>query len=326
MARITIVGLGLMGTSIGLALRRYARNNGIDSELQLQGYDIDPRKADFVRSLGAVDRSYSTLEQAVEEASLVVLAVPVMAIQGLFRRLAETITAETIVTDTASTKGMVMAWAAETLSPAGISFVGGHPMAGATAGPEGADEALFDGCTYCLTPAPDASPMAVELTHAFARALGARPIFIDPAEHDSYVAAVSHLPFLMAAALMNLVAKSPGWQDLQMLAATGFRDTSRLASGDATMYRDVCLTNREALIHWIDRYQAELDELRSLIEAGQADALHSAFARARAAREEWLRGKPGPKLPSAEMGLAQILFGGGWPKGQGTMRQEGGSR
>lgn len=325
MAKIAIVGLGLMGTSVGLALRRYAKNTGVVTDLALHGHDIDNRKAEFAQSMGAVDKVHSRLQQAVEGATLVVLAVPAMALQGLFRALAEAITWETVVTDTASTKGQVMAWAAQILSPVGISFVGGHPMAGATAGAEGADEALFDGCAYCLTPSPDASPRAVELVHAFVRALGARPLFIDPEEHDSYVAAVSHLPFLMATALMNLVSASPGWRELRALAATGFRDASRLASGDAIMYRDVCLTNREALVHWIDRYQAELDEMRRLIEAGQADALQKVFQRAKAAREEWLQEKPGPKLPGSGMGLAQLLFGEAWLRRQGTIRQDGGS-
>lgn len=311
---------------MGLALRRYAGRNGIAEELTLEGYDIDPKKADFGRSLGAVDRVHRSVERAVEGANVVVLAVPVMAVRELFVTLAQCLSQETVVTDTASTKIAVMGWAEEILSPAGISFVGGHPMAGSTAGQEGADEHLFDGCTYCLTPAAGANDRAVALVHALVQALGARPLFIDPAEHDSYVAAVSHLPFLMATALMNLIASSPAWRDLQALAASGFRDASRLASGDPVMYRDVCVTNRDPLLQWVDRFQAELGELRSLIESGNAQALQEIFSRARSAREDWLQEKPQPKAPAGGMGLAQLLLGEAWLRRQGTMRQEGGSR
>ncbi len=326
MPKITIVGLGLIGTSVGLALKRYARQEKLGEQLQVAGYDVDLRRAQLARSRGAVDSTTWTIEEAVEGTALVILAVPVMTTEGLFRTLAECLPDGSAITDTASTKSRVMAWARDILSPRGLSFVGGHPMAGATAGPEAASEALFDNCAYCLTPAPDASPDAVGLVHAFVRALGAKPLFIDPDEHDSYVAAVSHLPFVMSTALMNLVAASGGWMDLQKLAASGFRDTSRLASGDPTMYRDVCLTNREAITHWIDRYLAEMEHFRQLIATGQGDALLEAFQRAKVAREQWLRGEHPAEAKPPTTGLAQLLLGEGWMRRHGTMRQEGGKR
>ncbi|MFQ5987652.1 MAG: prephenate dehydrogenase, partial [Dehalococcoidia bacterium] len=189
--------------------------------------------------------------------------------------------------DTASTKAQVMGWAEEFL-PSSVSFIGGHPMAGKEAsGIEAADSALFAGCTYCLVPGRGATTEAINVVEGLVGQIGAEPIFLDASEHDSLVAAISHLPLLLSAALVSATTRSPSWPKMAKLAATGFRDLTRLASGNPEMSRDICLTNREPILHWIDEYIKELGEFRRLVGEGGQE-MEQAFIRARQGRERWL--------------------------------------
>jgi prephenate dehydrogenase len=153
-----------------------------------------------------------------------------------------------------------------------------------------ADAALFRGATWCLTPGSSADHAAIEETVSIARGVGARPFFLDPAEHDSYVAAVSHLPFLLSVALVRLASGSPTWRDLSRVASSGFRDLTRLASGDPLMHRDICLTNRESILRWIAAYQAELSDLAEAI-AGDGKDLEQMLDDAKDARDVWLEAR-----------------------------------
>jgi prephenate dehydrogenase len=145
---------------------------------------------------------------------------------------------------------------------------------------------------YCLTPSPRARQAAIDLVDAMVRQAGAKTYFIDPDEHDAYVAGVSHLPFLLSTALVELTSGSPGWKEMAPLAATGFRDISRLASGDPEMHRDICITNRAAITRWLDEAARTLLDMRDQIEAGRGDELLALFERARDARESWLHIRP----------------------------------
>jgi len=215
----------------------------------------------------------------------------VMAVRDTFEDIRDHLKAGAIVTDTCSTKRQVMAWAKELL-PATVSFVGGHPMAGKTASIEEADPNLFTGCTYCLMAPVGVREDAIETIGRLVCIFGANPYFMDPAEHDSYTAAISHLPFLTAASLVNLAGTSPGWREMSRLASSGFQDTTRLASGGIPMHLDICRTNSDAIIGWIDRYQQQLSELRELIQqAGLFDE----------------RGRPKPESLSEPAGLEQYL-------------------
>lgn len=291
--RVTIVGLGLIGGSLGLALKA-----GPGPEVEVIGYDRNRTVAAKARRLGAIDRAGADLAEAVAASPLVVIATPILAIRQTLERIAPHLQPDAVVTDTGSTKAMVMAWAGELLPP-GVSFVGGHPMAGKeTQGVDHAQADLFHGKTYCLCPSPGARQEAVDLVTEMVRRVGGQPLLISAAEHDRYVAAVSHLPLVVSVALFNLVRSSPDWPRLATLAASGFRDVTRLASGDPEMGHDICVTNREQLLHWLDRFQEELARFRELILRGGRD-LYDALAMAQAERNAFLgtRGAPSGRPP-----------------------------
>lgn len=291
MQQVTIIGLGLIGGSIGLGLRRWAETNRTDGKpaLEVTGFDTDLEQQQHAQKLKAVDRAAWDLSKAVADADLVVLAIPVAAMRETFATIAPRLKAGATITDAGSTKADVLRWADELL-PRSVGFVGGHPMAGKTQSIEGAEADLFKGATWCVAPSVRAGDEAVRTVLGMVAALGAEPFFVDPAEHDAFVAGVSHLPFVLSAALMRTVSRDPSWRDMKSLTAGGFRDVSRLAAGSPEMHRDILLTNRHAVGRWLDQFQATLDELRADLrradEGGEA-ALTDFFTQARDARAEW---------------------------------------
>jgi prephenate dehydrogenase len=283
--RVAIIGLGLIGGSFGLALRKY-RGNAVE----VVGFSRRGETIQRARQLGAIDAAATDLENAVAGAGVVVVATPVMGMRDILRKASGHLASGCTVTDIGSTKARVMQWADEYL-PGGVDFVGGHPMAGKeTSGIEEADADLFRGCVYCLTPSARAGEEAIRHLSDLVESVGATPLVIDAGLHDSLVAGISHLPILVSAAFVGATAKSPQWADMARLAASGYRDMSRLASGDPEVNRDICVTNRDEILAWLDRYMEELREFRSLLEEGD-ERLLDALARARATRQEWLRGQ-----------------------------------
>ncbi len=278
--RIAIIGLGLIGGSIGLALHK------AKAAQQVVGYDLGKGVSDQARKVGAIDQPYSALADAVRGAELVILATPVGAMRSLLQSLMTSVTPGAVVTDVASTKVQVISWAEEFL-PSSVFFVGGHPMIGKeVSGVEAADAALFQNHVYCLTPTARTFPAAINKVSTFVEALGARIRFLEPAEHDGQVAGVSHLPFVASTALMSTLANGAAWGDAAMLASTGFSDMSRLAGGSPEMYRDICLTNSEAIVRWLNEYIATLSNLRERI-ATHDSSLHETFAKAQQLRLQW---------------------------------------
>lgn len=307
--RITIIGLGLIGGSLGLALKAH----GLDG-IEIVGHDRDRGATNKAERLGAVDRAEHNLPRAVEGASLVVLATPISAVDEVMGQIAGDLSEGAVVTDTASTKAQVMRWAAERL-PAGVHFVGGHPMAGKeTPGIDNAEAELFRGRAYCLCPSVRADEAAVRAVVGLVGLVGAEPLFVDPEEHDQYAAAVSHLPLILSAALFTLLRASPAWPDLAPMASSAFRDLTRLASGDPQMSHDICTTNREAVLHWLERVEEEVRRYRDLI-AGEPEELLKVLAGAQLDRDAFLV-QPGTRRPAAEMpDVRQTLvdsFVGGW--------------
>ena len=291
MQRVTIIGLGLIGGSIGLGLRRWAETNSANGKpaLEVTGFDTDLEQQHYAQKLKAVDRGAWDLAKAVQDADIVVLATPVVAMEETLGAIAPHLKPEATVTDTGSTKAAVLEWA-RALLPREVGFVGGHPMAGKAQSIEAAEAELFKGATWCVAPAVSASDDAIRNVLGMIAALGAEPFFIDPTEHDAYVAGISHLPFVISAALMRAVSQDASWRDMKTLSAGGFRDVSRLAAGSPQMYRDILLTNREAVTRWIDAYIGTLTDLRASLQRAPEEAgpaLTSFFEQARDARAEW---------------------------------------
>lgn len=293
MLDIAIIGMGLIGTSLGMALRSADERTAPLGAIRITGYDQERSATSTARGRLAIDREARSLEAAVRDARLIIVATPVRATRAVFEQLAGMLEAGSIVTDTASTKTQVCAWARELL-PEGVDFVGGHPMAGSEqSGPAAGDAQLFHEAIYCLTPAPDTTAQALDMVEAMVRMVGARPYYVDPEEHDAYVAGISHMPFLLSAALVEVTSRSPAWQEMAMLAASGFRDMSRLASGDVVMHRDICSTNRVALMRWVNETIAVLLQMRDHLEQDDAEAFDQLFEHARTVREAWLARRPG---------------------------------
>lgn len=312
--QVTIVGLGLIGGSIGLGLKRWSNQGGKrDDVLEITGFDIDLQNQNYAKKIKAVDRTEWNLHKAVDGADLVILAVPPRAIREVMEAIGSSLTAGTVICDVASTKADIMRWAEELL-PDSVHFVGTHPMAGGSRSIEAADGSLFEGATWCVVPSVSADEAAVQTVLGMVSALGAEPMFVDAHEHDGFVGAVSHLPFVLSTALMRSVSKDPAWRDMQLLSATGFRDVSRLAGGSPEMHRDICVTNREAVARWIDEAIEELQHMRSLVTAGTEEAdetLLKVFEEARDARAEWATRERGGRLvQNTENELTEFSVGG----------------
>ncbi len=315
MEKITIIGTGLIGASLGLAVKKLGHK-----DIMLVGTDIDRRNANRAHKMGAVDKVERRLDDAVKDAGVVIIATPVMAMQEVMETIAPYLREGCLVSDTGSTKGVVLEWAEKYL-PEGVNFIAGHPMAGKElSGPEAADASLFQGCTYCLIPSGKAAQSAARLMIDIVTAIGAKPYFIGVEEHDSFAAAVSHLPLLLSVALVGCTSKSPSWSDIAQVASTGYRDLTRLASGDPTMHRDMCLSNNELLAHWVDTFIRELYEVRKNLLDSDGPALEAAFNQALEARNRWLvgavtpesiRGTALPQIPSFAEGMGEMMMGRG---------------
>ena len=302
MSRIAIIGLGLIGGSIGLALKR-AQIDG----LEIVGHDVEWGTVGRARKLGAIDAEARDVASAVDGAAVVVIATPILQARKALEEIAPAVGDGAVVTDTASTKCQVLRWAEEIL-PREVAFVGGHPIAGKEqSGIDAADATLFEGQPWALIPSVHASERAIKTIENLVALVGARPVVIDPEEHDSYLAAVSHLPMLLSTALFRLASKGDSWPELAVLAGPAFRDITRLASGDPNLSHDICLTNRENLLHWLDRYRAELRELRDLIAGSETDEeLYELFVRAQADRDTFVREPPSRAGPERETDIPSV--------------------
>lgn len=276
-ARVAVVGLGLMGGSLALALR-----GGCQA---LWGVDNDPAALAFACQRGIIDDA-TDLAGALR-ADVLVLAAPVRAILAQLEQLAGGPAPDhpLLVLDLGSTKTEIAA--AMHALPAGFAPLGGHPMCGKeVSGVAHAEAALFRDKVFVLTRLERTPDWALGLARQIVQAVGARPLELDPERHDQLAAAASHLPYLAAAVLVR-AAEGLGDDQVWQIAASGFRDTSRLAASDVTMMTDILLTNRQAITRALERYQAELGALMALLESGDPAAL-AAFLTAPAERRRGL--------------------------------------
>lgn len=305
MGRVAIIGLGLIGGSLGLAIKRA---EPVDT--QVVGFDKDFEVGVRAHRAGAIQELAPTLQEAVTGATLIVVATPIISARRVFQDMAPHLRPGAVVTDTASTKAEVLRWASESLPP-NVHFVGGHPMAGKEqSGPQAAEESLFDGRPYCIVPSVTASAGAVSAVVGLAESVGAKPFFLDAAEHDAYAAAISHVPLVASVALFSMVRGSVAWPELANMAGPAFRDLTRLASGDPGMGQDICMTNRSHLLHWLERYIGELRRLEELIESDEGEKLFRTLAEAQMERDVFLESPPKrePEMPNVDMPSAGESF------------------
>lgn len=279
--RVAILGLGLIGGSLGLAIRaaRLAR--------VVAGYDAAPGVAERARERGAVDLACATLADAVAQADMVVIATPTRAAEETLRSVASHLAPFAVVTDVCSVKTPLVRLAPNALRQS-ERFVGGHPMAGSErAGIEAASADLFRGARWVLTPTAQTAPDALSRVRSLVHALGAAPLEMDAEAHDWAVAGISHLPLTVAVALTRTLAHGPDWPVAAALAAGGYRDTTRVAAGDPVMGRDILLANREALLARLDAFSATLATLRDTIARGDTAEIEAILCEAQAARLAW---------------------------------------
>jgi prephenate dehydrogenase len=280
--KLVVVGVGLIGGSFALALRRAGAVG------RVVGVGRRPQTLAEARRLGIIDEA-ATGYDAAAGADLVMLAMPVGQTRAVLRGLAPHIGRGTVVTDAGSTKSDVVAAARDELGGMVSRFVPGHPVAGTEhSGPKAAFAELYRDRRVVLTPLPGTDKDALARVREAWEACGARVSELTPEAHDRVLATVSHLPHLLAFALVDQVARSENAGELFSYAAGGFRDFTRIASSNAEMWRDICLANRAALLEELRGYGAHLEELRRALEASDGAAIEAVFARAREARERWL--------------------------------------
>ena len=263
-SRAAIIGVGLIGGSLGMAMRkrRLAR--------EVVGVARVPETIGTARARGAIDRGTTDPVEGVAGADLVVLATPPELVVPMAREVLPYLGADTVVTDVASVKGAIVREIEGALDPnQGVMFVGGHPMAGNEGrGIAAASEDLFEGSVYLVTRTPKTDPAAADRITALARSLGARPIVMDPAAHDRAVARVSHLPYLLAAALMGAAEGETA------AAGPSFLGATRVAGSPVSMWAQICRLNRREIVAALRAFRGRLDRLENALEDGAGlDAL-----------------------------------------------------
>ena len=291
--RLVVVGVGLIGGSFALALKEAGAVRSV------AGLGREPEAMARARALGIVDEVCATPQQAMRGADLVLLAAPVGQTGAILASLLPWLEPQTVITDAGSTKCDVVASARAALGERIGQFVPGHPIAGSESnGPDAARAELYRGKKAVLTPLPENDPALVERVANAWRDCGALIHTLSPLDHDRVFAAVSHLPHLLAYALVDDIAAKPHAGMLFQYAASGFRDFTRIAGSSPEMWRDISLANREALLTELDAYLAQLTSLRATLAAADGRGLETVFANAQRARREWIEaieaGSPPP--------------------------------
>ena len=277
-SRVAIVGLGLMGGSLAGALRGKCR--------AVVGVARRDETIAAARAHRLIDEGTTALADGVRNADIAILATPVRTIIDLIRTIGPLLPAGALLLDLGSTKTDIVNAMAEL--PPHVQPLGGHPMCGKElSGITAADPRLYQGKTFILTPLDRTAPDALALGKALVAAIGAQPLVLEPARHDRLVGVLSHLPYLLACALVRTAdattsADPAAWE----IVATGFRDTSRVAASDVTMMTDILLTNRDAIIGALAAYRDQLDFLMELVRAGDERRLRAVLSEIRATRKE----------------------------------------
>ena len=279
--RLCIIGVGLIGGSLARALR------AADAVDEVVGYGRSVENLDEAVRLGVIDWAAASPAAAVRDADMVVVAVPIGATREILDQIRDALAPGAVITDVGSVKAPVVGDARAALGARFADFVPGHPIAGTERSGVGASMTeLFERRRVILTPESETSPPALARVRAMWEATGAEVIDMSASEHDRVLAASSHLPHALAYALVDMIVRLDEHRDIFACAGGGFRDFTRIAASDPTMWRDICLANRDELLALVRQYQTDLDALAEAIEQGDGQWLWDTFARAKHARQQ----------------------------------------
>ena len=292
--QLGLIGCGLMGGSFALALKQAGLVK------RVIGYSKSPSTTERAKKLGIIDDAAESALLAVSGSDIVLLAVPVAATEGIFRAIRHLVEPGVLFMDVGSTKRDVVDAARRVLKERVPCFVPAHPIAGKEAtGIAHADAALYSGRQVILTPLPTTNPELVQKAIDIWSALGAQVLKMTPENHDAAFAAVSHLPHLLAFAYFSAVVKQPSGQDFLALAGPGFRDFTRIAASDPTVWRDILVSNREEILKQSLRFRHTLDALEHVMRSGNVEALEDLLRQAADARSSWQMNTGSIKQPTA---------------------------
>ena len=284
--RLAILGIGLIGASLARALKKAGAVKTVI------GFDRDMRALRRAVQLGVIDRDCSVLSEAVKGADMIVVATPLAAVGGLFSGIRDTLGETTIITDVGSAKAAVIEAARAELGVAFSRFVPGHPIAGGEqSGVEASVADLYVDHRVILTPLAETSADALATVSELWRLVGADVVTFDVEQHDTLFAATSHLPHMLAYALVDCLAAMDEREQVFQFAAGGFSDFTRIASSDPIMWRDICLANRQPLLAAMGQFEAHFDKLHGAISEGDSDALLEIFNTAKSARDCFIRSR-----------------------------------
>jgi prephenate dehydrogenase len=289
--KVTLAGVGLLGGSLGLALKQRKLADLI------VGFVRREESIKECETHGAVDSATLDIHEAISGAELVVLCTPIARMKSLVKQMCPALAKGAIVTDVGSVKGSVVRDLEESVAKMGGEFIGSHPMAGAERmGVAAARGDLFNNAVCVVTPTSKSAKTDVEKVEELWKSVGARTLRMSPELHDELVSRSSHLPHVLAAALVNTVLDPKQPKQQSALCANGFRDTTRIASGSPEMWRDIALANRENLISALDSFVEDLQDLRGLLKSKNEKAISKFFETAKKRRDEWV-GKAGSASP-----------------------------
>lgn len=281
--KLVVIGVGLIGGSFALALKKSRIVK------QVVGVGRSRKNLQVALRLGVIDKAETDAARAVVDADLVLIGAPVGQMPGIFARIAPALPRHAVVTDAGSTKQDVIAAARRHLGAHFAQFVPAHPIAGTEhSGAAAAFPELFRDRNLILLPQKETKAAAVRLVRAAWLVCGARIVRLEAAEHDEIFGAVSHLPHVVAFALVNLLAQRRDAKRLLGFSGGGLRDTVRIAGSSPEMWRDICIANRAALVPLVDAYISELEAARAALAAGDGESLEQMFSTAQRARARWL--------------------------------------
>lgn len=277
---VSVIGLGLIGGSLGLALKSNVR------DICVNGFDINKEVMKNAKKIGAIDILNKNLKDCVKNSEIIFLAAPVKQCIKIIKILPKFIKKSSLITDVCSTKLQIEKSASKHYI-SGINFIGGHPMTGKEkSGIEFAQGNLFKNCIWCLTAKP-VGKMAKKLVNLIIT-IGGTVKIINPEEHDKFVSGISHLPLFVSIALMNTVSLDTDWKKMRMLAAGGFRDTTRIASGDENLALNIFSTNKENVIFFAKKFRDQLSKMIESLEKNEEGRIKKMIINAKNKRENWI--------------------------------------